>query len=229
MCNASDYVIGAMLGKRKDRKPHVIYYTSKTLNEAKKNYTTTEKELLVVVFALDKFRSYLVGSLVIIFTDHAALKYLLTKQDAKPYLLRWILLLQEFHIEIRDKKVVENAVADHLSHLPCQNLNQFENPIQDSFLDEQLFQTNNQPEPTTFPWYVDIANYLVTRRIPDYWSKLDKQNFFRKVVTFFGMTRICSSIVLTKSSADASPIMNNKVSLISITFLLVEAFLSSRK
>jgi hypothetical protein len=64
------------------------------LSEAQLNYATTEKELLVVVFAIDKFRSYLVGAKVIVFTDHAALKYLLTKKDAKPRLLRWILLLQ---------------------------------------------------------------------------------------------------------------------------------------
>ena len=104
MCDASDYAVGAVLGQRKDKKPHVIYYTNKTLNEAQKNYTTTENELLAVIFALDKFRSYLVGLLVIIFTNHAALKYLLKKQDVKPHLLYWILLLQEFHIEIRDKK-----------------------------------------------------------------------------------------------------------------------------
>ena len=63
-----------------------------------------KKELLAVVFAIDKFRSYLVGAKVIIYTNHATLKYLLTKKDAKPQLIRWILLLQEFDIEIRDKK-----------------------------------------------------------------------------------------------------------------------------
>ncbi|RVW73914.1 Retrovirus-related Pol polyprotein from transposon opus [Vitis vinifera] len=72
-----------VLGQREDGKPYVIYYASKTLNEAQRNYTTTEKELLAVVFALDKFRAYLVGSFIIVFTDHSALKYLLTKQDAK--------------------------------------------------------------------------------------------------------------------------------------------------
>ncbi|RVW74619.1 Retrovirus-related Pol polyprotein from transposon opus [Vitis vinifera] len=111
----SDFAIGAILGQREDGKPYVIYYASKTLNEAQRNYTTTEKELLAVVFALDKFRAYLVGSFIIVFTDHSVLKYLLTKQDAKARLIRWILLLQEFNLQIKDKKRVENVVADHLS------------------------------------------------------------------------------------------------------------------
>ncbi|RVW13079.1 Retrovirus-related Pol polyprotein from transposon opus [Vitis vinifera] len=115
MCDASDFAIGAVLGQREDGKAYVIYYASKTLNKAQRNYTTTEKKLLAIVFALDKFRAYLVGSFIIVFTDHSALKYLLTKQDAKARLIRWILLLQEFDLQIRDKKGVENVVADHLS------------------------------------------------------------------------------------------------------------------
>ncbi|RVW82179.1 Retrovirus-related Pol polyprotein from transposon 17.6 [Vitis vinifera] len=75
-----------------------------TLNEAQRNYTTTEKELLAVVFALDKFHAYLVGSFIVVFTNHSILKYLLTKQDAKARLIRWILLLQEFNLQIKDKK-----------------------------------------------------------------------------------------------------------------------------
>ena len=104
MCDASDYSIGAVLGQTKDKKHHTIAYASKTLIGAQLNYATTEKELLAVVFAIDKFSSYLVGAKVIIYTDHAALKYLLTKKDAKPRLIRWILLLQEFDLEIKDKK-----------------------------------------------------------------------------------------------------------------------------
>jgi hypothetical protein len=117
MCNASDYAVGAVLGQRKEGRVHVVYYASKTLNEAQLNYATTEKEFLVVVFTFEKFRSYIVNSKVIVYTDHTAIKYLLAKKDAKPRLIRWILLLQEFDVEIRDKKGVENVVADHLSRM----------------------------------------------------------------------------------------------------------------
>jgi hypothetical protein len=104
MCDASDHVVGAVLGQTKDTKHHAIVYASKTLIGAQFNYATTEKELLVVIFSINKFRSYLVGAKVIIYTDHAALKYLLTKKDVKSRLIRWILLLQEFNHEIKDKK-----------------------------------------------------------------------------------------------------------------------------
>ena len=93
------------LGQKKEKVPCVIYYASKTLNEAQRNYTTTEKELLAVVFALEKFRSYILGSPIIIYTDHSALKHLLLKNDTKPRLIRWILLLQEFDIQSRTRLV----------------------------------------------------------------------------------------------------------------------------
>ena len=88
MCDASDY---AVLGQRKGRVFHAIYYASKVLNDAQLNYATTKKEMLAIVYALEKVRSYLVGSTVIVYTDHATIKYLLTKADSKPRLIRWVL------------------------------------------------------------------------------------------------------------------------------------------
>ena len=148
MCDSSDYAIGAVLGQREDKKAFVIYYASKTLDSAQANYTTTEKEFLVVVFALEKFRSYIIGSLVTIFTDQAALKYLLSKQDTKPQLTRWILLYQEFNLAIKDKKGVENVVVDHLSRLVPESSSHGV-PIGDSFPDEHLFALVH------CPWYVE--------------------------------------------------------------------------
>ena len=96
---------------------HAIYYGSKTLNEAQMTDATTEKELLAIVFAFDKFWSYLIGNKVVIFIDHLAIKYLMTKKDAKPRLIRWVLLSQEFDVEIKDKKGSKKLVANHLSKL----------------------------------------------------------------------------------------------------------------
>ncbi|GKE50493.1 reverse transcriptase domain-containing protein [Tanacetum coccineum] len=93
MCDASDYTVGAVLGQRINKHFKPMHYANKTINETQENYTTTEKVLLAVLFAFDKFCQYLVLSNTIVFTDHSALRYLLTKQDAKPRLIRWILLL----------------------------------------------------------------------------------------------------------------------------------------
>ncbi|GJX45062.1 reverse transcriptase domain-containing protein [Tanacetum coccineum] len=130
MCDASDFAIGAVLGQRKNKHFQPIHYASKTMTEAQAHYTTTEKELLAVVYAFEKFRSYLVLSKSIVYTDHSAIKYLFTKKDAKPRLMRWILLLQEFDVIIRDKKGAENLAADHLSRL--------ENPHQDKLENKEI-------------------------------------------------------------------------------------------
>jgi hypothetical protein len=159
MCDASDYFVRAVLDQSKDKKHYAISYASKTLTGPQLNYATTEKELLAVVFAIKKFRSYLVGTKVIVYTDHAALKYLLTEKDAKPCLIQCILLLQEFDFEIRDKKGVENSVADHLSHLQFEE--SAELPINDYMRDDNLLKVS-----TTDPWYTNIINYIVAGYIP---------------------------------------------------------------
>ena len=108
------------------------------------NYSTTEKELLSVVLAFDKFRAHLIGSPITYFTDHAVLKYLLSKKDAKARLIRWILLLQEFDLTIKDKKRVVNIVADHLSRLEFTNSSDGL-AIKDDFPDEHLFVVTTMP------------------------------------------------------------------------------------
>lgn len=156
MSDASDYALGVVLGQRVEKRLHVIYYASRTLNDAQLNYTTTEKDLLAIVFVLEKFRPYLIGCKVIVYTDHVALRYLLTKASAKPRLIRWILSLQEFDLKTKDKKENENVVAGHLSRL-ITNYNPNEHKhvqLNEEFIDEHLFAV----APT--PWFADITNYL---------------------------------------------------------------------
>ncbi|KAL6319873.1 hypothetical protein AAG906_036943 [Vitis piasezkii] len=148
MCDASDYAVGAVLGQREDGKPYVVYYASKTLNDARRT-TQLEKELLAVVFALDKFRNYL-----------WELQY-------KTY--RWILLLQEFNIQIKDKQGVENVVADHLSRVKVES--HFEEAqINDEFPDDALCAVEK------LPWFANIVNYLATGELPSEWN-METKNF----------------------------------------------------
>ena len=134
--------------------------------------------MLTVVYALDKFRAYWLGAEIIIFTDHSALKYLLTKQNAKARLIRWVLLLQEFNLQIRDKKGVENVVADHLSRLTIAH--NTHNPlISDEFPEESLLTVD------TAPWFTHIANFLETGELPTEWKAQNKKFFHAKIHSYY--------------------------------------------
>nr|GEV90259.1 putative nucleotidyltransferase, ribonuclease H [Tanacetum cinerariifolium] len=158
MCDATDYAVGAVLGQRIEKHFRPIHYASKTMNQAEANYTTTEKEMLAVVYAFEKFRSYLIINKSIVYTDHSALKYLFAKKDAKARLLRWILLLQEFDFKIIDTRGAENYAADHLSHLENPYENTFDpKEIKETFPLESLNKVAHK-DPST-PWFADLANY----------------------------------------------------------------------
>ena len=176
MCDASDFAVGAVLGQRKDKVFRAIYYASRTLNEAQGNYTTTEKEMLAVVYSCDKFRAYIIGSKVVVFTDHAAIRYLLEKKDAKPRLIRWVLLLQEFDMEIRDKRGVENVVADHLSRLEGTRENSETSLIHEQFPDEQIMAIRDY-----IPWFADYVNYLSCHVLPPDLTTQQRKKFLHDV------------------------------------------------
>ena len=179
MCDVSDYAIGAVLGQKRERIFQVIYYANRTLNDAQLNYATTEKELLVIAFAFDKFRPYLIGNKVIVHTDHSAIKNLMTKKDAKPRLIRWVLLLQEFDLEIKDKKVTENLVADHLSRLEGVRDKVH---VNDDFLDKQLLAIENTKP---VPCFANYVYYLVAKVIPPEFSYQQKKSFFAHLKHYY--------------------------------------------
>jgi hypothetical protein len=141
----SEYTVDDVLGQIIGKNLHVIAYISCMLDRAQCNYHITEKELFAMVFALEKFRSYLLGTKVIVFTDHAALRYILKKKESKPRLIRWILLLQEFDLEIKDKKGAENHVTDHLSRLRTKDIQT--ETIRETFPDEQLYVLHSSTRP----------------------------------------------------------------------------------
>ena len=135
MCDANDFAMGAVLGQKAEKGFKTIYYARKTFNEAQENYSTTEKEMLAIVFSCEKFKPYILGSHVIIHTDHAAIKYLMAKKEAMPRLIRWVLLLQEFDLEIKDHKGSDNVIADHLSRVEKPAVQAEERETAENFLD----------------------------------------------------------------------------------------------
>ncbi|GJW87896.1 reverse transcriptase domain-containing protein [Tanacetum coccineum] len=157
MCDASDFAVGAVLGHRIDGKFKLIYYASKTLNNAQEHYTTTKKELLAVIFSFDKFRPYLVLSKTNVYTDHSTLKYLFSKQDAKPRLIR-----------------LENPELSTF----------MEEEIANEFPNEHLMELKNEIN-NEEPWYADYVNYLIGKFVPPNWTPDKRKRFFSQVKNYF--------------------------------------------
>ncbi|GJU13843.1 reverse transcriptase domain-containing protein [Tanacetum coccineum] len=202
MCDASDYAVGAVLGQRKTKHFQPIHYASKTMTDAQAHYTTTEKELLAVVYAFEKFQPYLVLSKTIVYTDHSALKFLLAKQDAKPRLLWWILLLQEFDVIIRDKKGAENLAADHLSRLENPHQDVLENKeITETFPLETLGMVTFRGDDST-PWFANFSNYHAGNFVIKGMSSQQKNKFFKDVKHYFWddpyLFKICADQVIRR-------------------------------
>ncbi|KAK8704997.1 hypothetical protein V6N13_048608 [Hibiscus sabdariffa] len=149
--------------------------------------------------------SYLIGTKVIVHTDHSAIKYLVTKKDAKPRLIRWILLLQEFDLEVKDRKGTENQVADHLSRLDNPHNQDKDIEISDSFPDEKILFD------TTIPWYADIVNFLVSGIVPPDLSSQGCKKFRHDPNFSIGMSHIFSSNVLIKCLDGVSPRRNIRI------------------
>nr|GFB99251.1 reverse transcriptase domain-containing protein [Tanacetum cinerariifolium] len=184
MCDASDNAVGAVLGQRVEKHFRPIHYASKTIKQAETNYTTTEKEMLVVVYAFEKFRSYLIMNKNIVYTDHSALKYLFAKKDAKARLLRWILLSQEFDFKVIDTKGAENYAAGHLSRLENPYENVFDpKEINETFPLEYLNKVAHQ-DPST-PWFADFTNYHTGKFIIKGMTTQQKQKIFKDARHYF--------------------------------------------
>nr|GEX96607.1 reverse transcriptase domain-containing protein [Tanacetum cinerariifolium] len=185
MCNASDFAIGAIPWQRQDKHFWTIHYASKTMTEAESNYTTTENELLAVVYAFEKFRSYLIMNKSIVYTDHSSFKYLFAKKDSKARLFRWVLLLQEFTFKVIDTKGAENLAIDHLSRLENPHQNVLDpKEINESFPLETLNLVSTHGNSST-SWFANFANYQAGNFVVNGMSSQQKSKFFKDVKHYF--------------------------------------------
>nr|GEX83854.1 reverse transcriptase domain-containing protein [Tanacetum cinerariifolium] len=208
-----DFAIGAVLGQRQDKHFRPIHNASKTMTEAESKYITTEKEMLAVVYAFEKFRSYLILNKSIVYTDHSALKYLFEKKDSKVRLLQWVLLLYEFTFKVIDTKGAENLAADHLSRLenPHQNVLDHKK-INESFPLETLNMVSTRGSQSTL-WFSDFTNYHAGNFIVKGMSSQQKNKFFKDVKHYFWddphLFKICADKIIRRcvSSQEAVDIL----------------------
>nr|GEU44916.1 reverse transcriptase domain-containing protein [Tanacetum cinerariifolium] len=202
MCDTSDFAIGAVMGQRQEKHFRPIHYASKTMTEAESNYTTMENEILVVVYAFEKFWSYLIMNKSIVYTDYSALKYLFAKKDSKARLLHWLLLLQEFAFKVIDTKGAENLAAGHLSRLEKPHQNVLDpKEINESFSLETLNLVSTRGN-SSASWFADFANYHARNFVVKGMSSQQKSKFFKDVKHYFWddpfLFKICADQVIRR-------------------------------
>nr|GEV84646.1 reverse transcriptase domain-containing protein [Tanacetum cinerariifolium] len=181
MYDASDFAIDAVLEQRQENHFRPIHYASKTMTKAELNYTTTEKEMLAVVYTFQKFWSYLIMNKSIVYTDHSALKYLFAKKDFKARLLCWVLLLQKITFKMIDTKGAENLAADHLYRLENPHQNVLDpKEINEPFPLETLNMVSSHGKSST-PWFADFANYHAGNFVVKGMSSQQKNKFYKNV------------------------------------------------
>nr|GEV88477.1 reverse transcriptase domain-containing protein [Tanacetum cinerariifolium] len=195
MYDASDFAIGAVLGQRQEKHFRPIHYASKTMTEAESNYTTTKKEILTVVYAFEKFRSYLIMNKSIVYTDHSALKYLFAKKDSKARLL-------QFTFKVIGTKGAENLAADRISRLENPHQNVLDpKEINESFPLETLNLVSSRSNSST-PWFTDFANYHAGNFVVKGMSSQQKNKFFKDVKHYFWddpfLFKICADQVIRR-------------------------------
>jgi hypothetical protein len=175
--DASNVAVGAVLSQKDEKgHDHPIYFASRQLVQAERNYTVTEREALGMIFSVQKFRHYLLGYKFVFHVDHDALKYMINKPQLSGRIARWVLLLQEFNFTIQVRPGKSHANADHLSRLSDALGTE---PIDDSFPDADLFFIDK-----VSPEYAEIINYLQTNTFPEGLSKKQQQRLIFKAAPY---------------------------------------------
>nr|GEV25675.1 reverse transcriptase domain-containing protein [Tanacetum cinerariifolium] len=217
MCDANDFAISVVLGQCQEKHFRPIHYASKTM---------TEKEMLVVVYAFEKFWSYLIMNKSIVYTDHSALKYLFAMKDSKARLLRWVLFLQEFTFKVIDTKGAENMAADHLSRLESPHQNMLDpKEINESFPLETLNLVSTRSNFNT-PLFAHFANYHAGNFVVKGMSSKQKNKFFKDVKNYFWddpfLFKICADQVIKRGFDFMGPFPSfrgNKYILVAVDYL----------
>ena len=175
--DASNYAIGATLAQIGDHGlDHPVYFASRLLSKAENNYSTKKQEALGMVYAVQKFRHYLLGTPFVFYVDHQALLYLVNKPIIQGRISQWLLLVQEFTFKIVVRPGKSHVSADHLLRI---KLGEPPEGINDDFLDAQLFHVTVLPA-----WYACIGEYLLTGQFPSDMPPNERRKLVLRSQTF---------------------------------------------